>query len=950
MSIKGIIAGFLGLSHGHYRIISMDHRRERTNVKANANMSSAGTHSSEITQNEENFNERTFFESSAFIEPSSGQVISNRTDYEENLFENKLSNVEEEKTISKLILKSREQNLADRREVLSKCFELKFFNLQIHFQKQVFDELIPLFKIKHLKDDVNDNGVEKLIEVEKRVSAALYKCVLSKNHTPLVSLTYLYADILEHLWLLPYVVDDRSVYANIVEKNGRVILNQADKWLLLIEKDRKINGELQVNIAMIRTCLSKLSPHLLKKTEEKISELKSQLDDSVVIGKIYQEAGDFERAKYHYLQRIEEINAQTYGDVSSSSLSETAKTSLIMEGELCGNIGMCCYELKNYDQALKYHQQFLNIFSETKDALKVASGYQELGKIYCATHNYDQALDCYSKSLELSETVPQLLPLLPVNLVKIGDVYVFLKNYKKAMDYYRLGEKQALKQGDERTSMEAFFKQANVHIIIEEYKEAINCYLMLIESPSQSISSVEFTKVYSGLSVAYFLVGEYERSINYFRRALNNDGINLLKNDFHKIFFHICNDLQKEPFRFLIEKIEAISFRKIDFSYDQELILYFQLFEIFIEFYIKNDVYSFKSEKKLTVPSKEAIKVFKKIQNIQQTEQKFEISIADFLNYIGNFLVKGNRKEAEFYLESSLILKNKLSPHNPLLMRDLAVIFLKEGKFDKAINILLRALKVGKDIEENISLQVVLWNHLGVAYTNLKHEEEAIYCYKQTLQYPTKDESIKASKALALNNFGNLLMGKGLLEEAQIKYKEALKLKKEIYTEGFHPQLASAYNNLLTSLTKDSLGEEINALLKEVESFLLLIPPSYDKINELYYNLGSFFERIENYDQAKIFFEKGCRFKEQSNDTKDKLLIAAMYHKLGYICSDFEEKYQHFSKALPIYQKIYGNLPCQEIADTYWQQGLALSNTKGKETEANGCFQKAKEMYQELNK
>ncbi|CAF3914590.1 unnamed protein product [Rotaria sp. Silwood1] len=109
-------------------------------------------------------------------------------------------------------------------------------------------------------------------------------------------------------------------------------------------------------------------------------------------------------------------------------------------GDSLKNMASVSYETSDYEKAINYYKDFLNIYGENYgniDHMSIAKSLQMLGKCYRSKGDLRSALDFSTKALEMKQ---RLLPsghwLIADTFKNIGLVYNDLKDYDKALIYY----------------------------------------------------------------------------------------------------------------------------------------------------------------------------------------------------------------------------------------------------------------------------------------------------------------------------------------------------------------------------------------------------------------------------------------------------------------------------------------------------------------------------------
>ena len=189
---------------------------------------------------------------------------------------------------------------------------------------------------------------------------------------------------------------------------------------------------------------------------------------------------------------------------------------------------------------------------------------------------------------------------------------------------------------------------------------------------------------------------------------------------------------------------------------------------------------------------------------------------AAILNEAIQHHMNGNLDEAEKGYRA-LVIKNALLP---AAYSNLAVILKNAGKYEEAISLYKRALKIKPDYAD-------AYNNLGNLQRKLGQLDEAITSCEQALK-------IKPDYAEAHHNLGNAQLDLNQLDAAVSSYNRALKIK---------PDFAEAHNNL------GNAQMNLNRLEAAIESYeqALQIKPDYA---EAYSNLGNALAQQGRLDEA----------------------------------------------------------------------------------------------------
>ncbi len=99
------------------------------------------------------------------------------------------------------------------------------------------------------------------------------------------------------------------------------------------------------------------------------------------------------------------------------------------------NIAVLYKTNKEYDKAILYSNNALNIFLKIQDLLSLAGVYANLGSAYYEKNNCKTALIYYTKGLQISKKVKRISSII-TNTTGIGLVHQNLKNYQEALNYH----------------------------------------------------------------------------------------------------------------------------------------------------------------------------------------------------------------------------------------------------------------------------------------------------------------------------------------------------------------------------------------------------------------------------------------------------------------------------------------------------------------------------------
>ncbi|MFX0170670.1 MAG: tetratricopeptide repeat protein [Candidatus Hodarchaeota archaeon] len=104
--------------------------------------------------------------------------------------------------------------------------------------------------------------------------------------------------------------------------------------------------------------------------------------------------------------------------------------------DLLKSKGIIYWYKGDLDQALKYHQQDLEISKELDDKQGISDSFNNLGLVHWSKGNFDQAIEYYQQSLEIGEELGVKERISAV-LNNLGNVYQMKGDHDQAMEYYQ---------------------------------------------------------------------------------------------------------------------------------------------------------------------------------------------------------------------------------------------------------------------------------------------------------------------------------------------------------------------------------------------------------------------------------------------------------------------------------------------------------------------------------
>ena len=436
------------------------------------------------------------------------------------------------------------------------------------------------------------------------------------------------------------------------------------------------------------------------------------------------------------------------------------------------------------------------IHGEEHPQLTIA--YNELGKAYFITGNYDVAKKCYEKALIISKKVySQEHAHVARSYSGLGAVYSELGKYNEAKQYYE--ESLIIRKkiyDEEHADVAASYNNLGVvcrdlgkYNKAKEYHEKA----LIIRKKIYHEEHADVAGGYDNLGVVCTDLGKYNEAKEYYEKAL------IIR---EKIYDEEHADIATSYSNLGVVYSCLGKYNEAKEYYEKALIIRKKTYheehaDIATSYNNLGAVYSnlgkYNEAKEY---HEKALIIRKKIYDEEHAH------VAASYNNLGNVcrdLVKYN--EAKEYYEKALIIRKKIydEEHADVAAsyNNLGVVCWGLGKYNEAKEYYEKALIIRKKLYDEEHADVAAsYNNLGVVYRDLGKYNEAKEYYEKALTISKKIyEEEHADVATSYNNLGAVYSALGKYNEAKEYYEKALIINKKIYDEE-HADVAGTYNNL----------------------------------------------------------------------------------------------------------------------------------------------------------
>jgi two-component system, sensor histidine kinase and response regulator len=198
---------------------------------------------------------------------------------------------------------------------------------------------------------------------------------------------------------------------------------------------------------------------------DEIKDIAGRADSENNIGEIYKIKGDYDKALTYYLQSVastkeaadprgpgityvalselyllkkEYTTSLYYSKLAEAAIMASSNPDMFWVMQVWNNTGTAQLALKNYAQALGYHQKALEAAIGSKEKYIQANALNGIARVYIETGSPAKAIDTINRALALFVEVNAKLEIRDTYLL-LSAAYEKMGNYNRALALYKLG-------------------------------------------------------------------------------------------------------------------------------------------------------------------------------------------------------------------------------------------------------------------------------------------------------------------------------------------------------------------------------------------------------------------------------------------------------------------------------------------------------------------------------
>ncbi|MFK0733341.1 MAG: tetratricopeptide repeat protein, partial [Gloeotrichia echinulata HAB0833] len=182
-------------------------------------------------------------------------------------------------------------------------------------------------------------------------------------------------------------------------------------------------------------------------------------------------------------------------------------------------LGFAYFSLGEYQQAIEFQQQSLDISRDINDRNGEGFSLMALSYTYFSLGEYQKAIEFYQQSLAMSREIGDQTKEANL-LMKLASVYDSIGLFPQAMDYHEQALAVYRDIGDRTGEAILLIELASVYKLHGQYQKVIDYYEQALAIYQDIDNKAEEANLYSTLASIYESQGQYQQAIDYHEQAL----------------------------------------------------------------------------------------------------------------------------------------------------------------------------------------------------------------------------------------------------------------------------------------------------------------------------------------------------------------------------------------------------------------------------------------------
>jgi CHAT domain-containing protein len=575
-------------------------------------------------------------------------------------------------------------------------------------------------------------------------------------------------------------------------------------------------------------------------------------------------------------QRLQ-ATAQSIG-ISIEKVSPRSNISSI------NNLGANYANLGEYEKAIAFYQQALDMSRKIGDHLAESSNINNLAALYSVLGRYGEAEPLLKQALTIrKQKLGDNHPDTAASLNNLAELYRVQGRYSEAEPLYKEAlaiSKQQL--GDNHPLTVAILNNlAALYDSQGRYSEAGPLYKEALAISKQQLGDnhPDVAQSLNNLAELYLSQGRYSEAEPILKQSLairkqqlgdNHPDVAQSLNNLAELYLSQGRYSEAEP---LYKEALFIFKQQLGDNHPSTATSLNNLAFL----------YQYQGRYSEAEPLyKEALFIFK-----QQLGNNHPSTAASLNNLAFLYRIQGRYSEAEPLLKQSLaIRKQQLGDNHPDVaqsLNNLAELYLSQGRYSEAEPLLKQSLAIRKQqLGDNHPDTAQSLNNLAELYLSQGRYSEAEPLLKQSLAIRKQQLGDNhPDTAQSLNNLAELYLSQGRYSEAEPLLKQSLAIRKQQLGDN-HPDTAQSLNNLAGLYQSQGRYSEAEPLYKEaLFIFKQQLGNNHPDVAQTLNNLATLYWNQGKYPEADELFSQGLQVEEYN--FSQNLIAGDEFQKQAYI-------------------------------------------------------------------
>jgi tetratricopeptide (TPR) repeat protein len=252
----------------------------------------------------------------------------------------------------------------------------------------------------------------------------------------------------------------------------------------------------------------KFSRHEL---QQQIAAIEQQNPQSSLLVTLYNNLGEVFQREYDYQQALDYYE-------QALQLAQALKD-LAGQARSLKNLGNALHFSAHYAEAIACYQNSLTIFQKIGDIYGKSNSLMGLGSVYQSLGEYPQAIEFHQKSLAIFREIGDIYGE-SNSLGNLGIVYRSLGEYPQAIEFYQQSLAIFREIGDRKGESSSLMGLGNVYQSLGEYPRAIEFHQKSLDIKRDIGDRKGESNSLGNLGNVYQSLGEYPRAIKFYQQSL----------------------------------------------------------------------------------------------------------------------------------------------------------------------------------------------------------------------------------------------------------------------------------------------------------------------------------------------------------------------------------------------------------------------------------------------